>query len=170
VHLFSNGGSLEFVDVCTLYKKATGKVLDVKAVVLDSAPGFPRLKEGWTAMSMSLPKGIWWYPGAAVILAMLGYGVVAKTVFGQKPIVEKTREWLNDRTIVNRTAKRLYVYSEADALVAWQDVESHADEAEKDGVEVSSLKFVDTPHVQHAFLESERYWHRVEELWKSTGS
>ncbi|KUJ12591.1 uncharacterized protein LY89DRAFT_688243 [Mollisia scopiformis] len=167
VHLFSNGGSLEFVDVCTLYKKATGQILPVKAIVLDSSPGQPTLMEGWTAMSISLPKGLMWYPGAAVIITLLGITSISKNVFGIENIIEKTRRWLNDWTTVDKRAKRLYVYSENDKLVGWRDVERHAEEARREGVDVSLLRETETPHVQHAFKDSERYWLRVKELWDS---
>lgn len=166
MHVFSNGGSLGFVDVCTLYRKATGTILCVEAVVLDSAPGLPRLKEGWIAMSLSLPKGMAWYPGAVVILFMLALGWV-QGFFGGKSIVEEMRGWLNDAEIVDRGAKRLYVYSEEDRLVGWRDVESHAMEAEGKGVVVRRLRFEGTPHVQHVIREEERYWRAVVELWES---
>lgn len=103
VHLFSNGGSLGFVDVCNLYKEATGKILPVDAVVLDSSPGQPTLKEGWTAMSLTLPKGLMWYPGAALIMVGLGISAVAKNVFGMETIVERCE--------VTRRVKGMFVWS-----------------------------------------------------------
>lgn len=163
--MFSNGGSLEFVDVCTLFKKSTGNILSVKAVVLDSCPGEPTLKEGWAAMAISLPKGILWYPAAAVILILLGISGVSKNVFGIENLVDKTRGWMNDWDNVDRGAKRLYVYSEVDRMVGWRDVERHAEMTRGEGVEVSLLKEVETPHVQHALKDSERYWKKVKEFW-----
>jgi hypothetical protein len=45
VHLFSNGGTLSFSDVCEIYREEKGRVLDVRAVVFDSCPGRPNLTE-----------------------------------------------------------------------------------------------------------------------------
>ncbi|KAE8445044.1 hypothetical protein EG329_013758 [Mollisiaceae sp. DMI_Dod_QoI] len=170
VHLFSNGGSLGFVDVCSLYKNASGRILPVKAVLLDSSPGQPTLQEGWAAMSLTLPKSLLWYPGAALVLFSLAITAIGKNVFGLETLVDKTRGWLNDWTFVDKSAKRLYIYSEADKLTGWKDVERHAEEARKDSVEVSLLKETETAHVQHAFKDSERYWQRVKELLESVGA
>lgn len=156
-----------FVDVCSLYKKASGKVLPVKAVVLDSSPGQPTLAEGWAAMSIGLPKGLLWYPFAAVTLTLLGIAAFCKTVFGMETVVERTRTWLNDWSIIDKSSSRLYIYSENDKLVGWKDVERHAEESKNDGVEVSLLKEIETGHVQHAFKDSERYWQRIKGLWES---
>ncbi|CZR68770.1 uncharacterized protein PAC_18669 [Phialocephala subalpina] len=166
VHLFSNGGSLSFVDVCSLYKMDTGRILPVKSVVLDSSPGQPTMAEGWAAMSIGLPKGLMWYPAAAVTIGLLGITAFCKNVFGLETIVEKTRTWLNDWTSVDKHAKRLYIYSENDKLVGWKDVERHAEEARKDGVDVDLLRETETAHVQHAFKDSKRYWQRVKEVWE----
>lgn len=40
---------------------------------------------------------------------------------------------LNDGNLVDREAKRVYLYSEADRLVRWEDVEGYAKEAGRRG-------------------------------------
>ncbi|KAH7346206.1 hypothetical protein BKA65DRAFT_272860 [Rhexocercosporidium sp. MPI-PUGE-AT-0058] len=169
VHLFSNGGALTFTDVCTVYRQSTGKILPVQALVLDSAPGQPTLQESWTAMSIGLPKGLLWFPSAAVFAALLGIGQIGKSVFGIYGLVYKTAGLLNDRTLVDRKAKRLYVFSEKDRLVGYRDVEKHLEEFRQGGGDVLVLKETETPHVQHMILDGERYWENVQKLWRSTG-
>ncbi|KAG4428696.1 hypothetical protein IFR05_015818 [Cadophora sp. M221] len=168
VHLFSNGGALTFTDVCTVYKRKTGKLLPVQALIMDSAPGQPTLQESWTALSMGLPKGLLWYPSAAVIGALLGIAVFKRSVFGIETLVQKTAGLLNDGTLVDMKAKRLYVFSENDQLVGYRDVERHLEDFKKEGGEVIILKETKTPHVQHMILDGERYWENVQGLWSTT--
>ncbi len=170
VHLFSNGGALSFSDMCHVYKEHSGRVLPVKAVVLDSAPGDPDLREAWAAMSVGLPKGILWYPAAALTSLGLGIAWTATNILRIPTLVIKTRGWLNDWDLVDKTAKRLYIYSEADKLVGWRNVEAHFDDARTKGFEVIILKESETPHVQHMNLDRERYWTKVKELWESSSS
>ncbi|KAL2059753.1 hypothetical protein VTL71DRAFT_10137 [Oculimacula yallundae] len=170
VHLFSNGGALTFTDVCTVYRRQTGKKFPVQALVLDSAPGQPTAQQGWAAMSIGLPKGLLWYPSAAVIAALLVAGEIGKSVFGIYGLVYKTAGLLNDETLVDKRAKRLYVFSEMDQLVGYRDVEKHAEDFEKKGGRVIVLKEMETPHVQHMILDTDRYWLKIEGLWQSTVS
>ncbi|KAK0120295.1 hypothetical protein ONS95_011701 [Cadophora gregata] len=168
VHLFSNGGALTFTDICTVYKRQTGKILPVQAIILDSAPGKPTIQQSWEALSIGMPRGWMWYPSAAVFAFLLGAGAVGRSVFGVYGLVYKTPGLLDDGTLVDGRAKRLYVFSEGDALVGWRDVEAHVEEFKKKGGEVMVLRERDTPHVQHITLDAERYWENVEELWRST--
>lgn len=168
LHVFSNGGALTTADICTVYKRSTSKLLPISALILDSAPGKPTIQEGWAAMSIGLPKGIMWYPGAAFVAAGVGLAGFVQWAFGWETLVHTTGRMMNDGRLVERGAKRLYVFSEKDALVGWRDVEAHVEEARKTGVNVEVLKETDTPHVQHMLLDAERYWAKVEELWRST--
>ncbi|PVH74113.1 hypothetical protein DL98DRAFT_519512 [Cadophora sp. DSE1049] len=168
VHLFSNGGALTFTDVCTVYKRQTGKVMPVQAIVLDSAPGKPTMQESWSALSIGMPKGLMWFPTAAMFAALLGIGWVGRSVFGYYGLVYKSPGLLNDGTLVDGNSKRLYVFSEKDSLVGFRDVEEHLEEFKKARGEVMVLKETETPHVQHMVLDFERYWENVQKLWSST--
>jgi hypothetical protein len=164
VHLFSNGGAQTLVDLCHLWKEQAGAVLPVKAIVLDSAPGNPGAKEAWAAMAVGLPKGLLWYPAAAVLsLVVVGFWV-QKSVFGMSNMVEETRRDLNDGALVDLGARRLYIYSEADKLVGFRDVERHAEEARAKGVQVKMQRGGASAHVQHMGKVSDPSW---EVYWKS---
>lgn len=159
VHLFSNGGSLSLADISHVWKKQKEEVLPVKAMILDSAPGSPGLREAWTAMAIGLPKGMFWYPAAAVLaVASLSFWVGKK--LGLSNLVEETRKDLNDGSVIDLGAKRLYVYSEADRLVGWKDVERHASEARERGVEVVLWKAEGSAHVQHMGKPGDENWTR----------
>ena len=84
-------------------------------------------------------------------------------------IPEETHVWglaHNDPAWARETA-RSYVYSEADSLVHYRDVEVHADDAEAKGfVVVRRQKFVGSRHVAHARRYPDEYWGLVRETWE----
>lgn len=139
----------------------------MKALVLDSAPGLPTLQEAWAAMSIGLPKGIMWYPAAVFVATGLGLTAFARSVLGWESVVHKTYELLNNWDVVDKNAKRLYVYSVKDALVGCKDVERHAEMAGKAGVVVERLREEETGHVQHMIGDTETYWESLEKFWRS---
>jgi Eukaryotic protein of unknown function (DUF829) len=167
VHLFSNGGSLSFSDITEIYKKGTGHVLAAKAIIFDSCPGRPTATEGWAAMSIGLPKGILWYPAAASLLLLLGVVAIGRYGLGIPTFIDKIFPKLNDWELVSREAKRLYVWSEADTIVAARDCREHARLAKLEGIEVETLEETDTAHMTALVKDRERYWATVEKFWKS---
>jgi hypothetical protein len=167
VHLFSNGGSLSLLDTCTIYKQELGKILQIKAIILDSAPGQSTLKEAGAALSVGLPRGLLWYPSAMIMAFLLSVAGFSQFIRGTQSIVEIIYKELNNWELVDRSAARLYIYSESDKLVGWKDVERHAMQAEESHVPVKSLRKLETQHVQHMMQTKDReeYWQQVEELW-----
>jgi hypothetical protein len=165
VHLVSNGGVLSFLDACREYKVKTGNVIPIKAIVLDSGPGKFGRKEAFYAMSQGFPKGVMYYPVAAIIYLIIVAWSISSAVFGTTTIVDKDRDHLNEWDIVDKEAKRLYVYSEEDKAVGWQAVEEHAREAEEKGSEVKAVRFKGSAHVQHMLIHGDEYWKVVKELW-----
>ena len=167
VHLLSNGGTLSFTDISEIYKKETGHVLSAKAIVFDSCPGRPTATEGWAALSLGLPKGLLWYPAAATVLLLLGVIAIGRNGLGIPTFIDRIFPKLNDWSLVDRSAKRLYVWSEADRIVAARDPREHARLAKEQGVSVQTLEETDLPHMTAIVKDGERYWGAVETLWKS---
>jgi hypothetical protein len=169
IHLFSNGGALSLVDLCTVFKSETGYILPIQAIVLDSSPGYPNFRENWNAISMVLPKfPLFYYPSATLLAAILAFVWIRVNVFGLSMLANSTGRKINDVGLVDGKAKRLYVYSTIDALVGWRDVEKHVEEARRNEIEVTTLKEYTTKHVQHLVFDGERYWETIGKLWGST--
>lgn len=73
----------------------------------------------------------------------------------------------NDRKRNKDEIRRVYVYSEEDALVDFRTVEKHATQAEEMGFVMKREKFSGTPHVAHARgKHGERYWAVVRQAWE----
>ncbi|KAH8792310.1 hypothetical protein F5882DRAFT_78361 [Hyaloscypha sp. PMI_1271] len=168
VHLFSNGGSLSFSDISEIYKQGTGHVLSVTAIIFDSCPGRPTPTEGWAAMSVGLPKGILWYPAAISIFLILGVIAIGRYGLGIPTFLDRVFSKLNDWELVDRRAKRLYVWSDADKIVAARECREHARLAKLEGVKVETLEETETAHMTALVKDGKRYWSTIEKFWKDT--
>lgn len=168
VHYFSNGGGVAFFDIATLWKAKFGELLKIKAMIIDSAPGNPTIKEAWAAMRLGVPKGLLWYPAAGVIWIAILVIWVQMRVLGMDSLIDRARKGMLDGGVVDREARRLYVYSVKDEICGWKVIEGEVEKARKEGVVVKTLREEETPHVQHMAMQPESYWGSVEKLWEST--
>ena len=75
--------------------------------------------------------------------------------------IARLRRELNAPSLVPNHTARTYLYSIADRVVRWQDVESHAAHARAAGYAVSLERFDVTPHVAHVRGDAARYWEIV---------
>lgn len=57
--------------------------------------------------------------------------------------------------------RRVYVYSLADALTDYRDVEMHAADAKRKGFSVALEKYERSAHVAHLRKDESRYWEIV---------
>ncbi|MCJ1282567.1 hypothetical protein MMC26_001891 [Xylographa opegraphella] len=166
VHLFSNGGSHKLWRLAKLYKATQGRLLPMNALVLDSAPGKATFERSAEALAYEMPQA--WYlrlPGLALLYLFLFLFWAVVTVTGWTNTIDRVWEELNDPDLITVNATREYIYSKADRLVSWKDVEDHADEAEAKGYQVRKEMFENTGHVAHMRLERERYWSQISSLW-----
>jgi hypothetical protein len=63
---------------------------------------------------------------------------------------------LHDEKLINPKSKRLYLYSEADALIGASEVREHAAEGASKGWPVEIIDFQVSGHVRHAIEDPER--------------
>ncbi len=141
-------------------------MLPAKVIVFDSCPGRPTVTKAWAAMSIGLPRGFLWYPAAASIFVFLGVIAIGKYGLNIPTFIDRNFPKLNDWTLVDREAKRLYVWSEADRIVGSRDPKEHARLAREEGVQVETLEEMETGHMQAHVKDQERYWAAVASLWK----
>ncbi|KAL2821749.1 hypothetical protein BDW59DRAFT_149976 [Aspergillus cavernicola] len=170
-HMFSNGGVFAVTHLLEAYQKATGHPLRVSSTVIDSAPGMATLSGAIRAFSYVLPKRwilrlfskILLY---AYLTSMFVLGKAIGKVLGIRDTVSVARQVINDSRIMRGSDKaspprRCYIYSDADELVDYKDVEKHASDAESKGFIVRREKFLGSEHVAHMKANPERYWNTV---------
>ncbi|KAK1658016.1 hypothetical protein BDP55DRAFT_622607 [Colletotrichum godetiae] len=172
LHAFSEGGSNKAVCLARAYLSATGCQLPVGAFIFDSTPGKPRFSSNVAAFKRSLPSNKFvraiGLPFGAIVLGMV-YGVYSVFVGRENNVISKTRIALNDEVLWDVTsAPRTYVFSEADDLIAWEDVEDHAwESAELLGLDSMVVKFRESGHCSQARENKEEYWTAVMETWEA---
>lgn len=170
-HMFSNGGVFATTHLLEAYQKATGSPLRISSTVIDSAPGTATLSAAVKAFSFILPKRWLLRLFSKILLyaylaSMFTLGKAVAKVLGIRDAVSVARQAINDGQLVrgiNKAGppKRCYIYSDADELVSWKDVEKHASDAELKGFPVRREKFSWTEHVAHMRADPERYWNTV---------
>ncbi|TVY16074.1 hypothetical protein LARI1_G005051 [Lachnellula arida] len=139
---------------------------DATLLVFDSTVGRASDEATVRAFSLGLPKNVVaQLLGVLVLRVLLALYILGNLLRGKEDLVEVARRALNDETLLDRDTPRLYVYSVADDMVAWQDVEEHANEAKKLGYAVYMEKYQDSGHAAHMLVDRERYWGAVDRLW-----
>ncbi|KAL0935778.1 indole-diterpene biosynthesis protein [Colletotrichum truncatum] len=172
LHAFSEGGSNKAVCLAQAYLSATGCRLPIGAYVFDSTPGKPRFKSNVAAFKRSLPAnkavraiGL---PAGTVVLGIV-YGTITVFMGAENNVISKTRKALNDETLWDvKDAPRTYVFSEADDLIAWEDVNDHARESDELlGLQSMVVRFKGSGHCNHAREDEEKYWTAILDTWEA---
>ena len=147
--------------------------LPQSAVILDSCPGEGGLQVTRRAFANAVRNPILRRLTSAFITFFYIYIVLAYRLFGKKPRILKMRTTLNKYLLLpwfSKHTPRLYLYSQADEMVPWTEVEAHAEEARKAGLDVRMERFEGSPHVAHARTDPERYWSAVKKVWEDATS
>jgi hypothetical protein len=172
LHAFSDGGSNKAVCLAEAYLASTGHRLPVVASVLDSTPGTARYSSNLVAFRRSLPsnkalRAVGFLIGA--LLLGVHWGIFCIFVGYERNVISKTRRGLNDEALWNiRAMPRTYVFSQADDLISWKDIEDHAaDAAERLGTTSMLVRFKESGHCCHAKENEEYYWTAVRRTWES---
>lgn len=171
LHVFSEGGSNKACELAEAYHDITATRLPVTAVCCDSTPGHPRYLRLVNALNKSLPQvPILRHTGLLFGSAVLGVTwVIYSCVKGRENnVITRTRRRLQDPTYFDLSAPRCYLYSKNDALIAWQDVQEHAEESQELDCPTIQVVFEHSAHVEHAKEEPERYWGAVMSTWRGT--
>lgn len=185
VHAFSNSGGINLSAACSAWRSLQQSITSteppkpfpLQALILDSTPGgisiIPEFKR-WTlgiAASFysafpSLPKFINLFLSSIFVIGF--FGIPELLGYEIKP--SRCRRVINDDRNIPVESKRLYIYSDADPLIAERDVEGHAKEAMERGYGGVELeKFQGSTHVGHMRKDPERYWSVVEGFWRRSG-
>ncbi|KAE9379945.1 hypothetical protein N431DRAFT_448777 [Stipitochalara longipes BDJ] len=186
IHIFSNGGSCMLYNLYDMYAKSkptyrksmapedkenfhhdNSDVLPPHVTIFDSVPGRWSYSGSTQGVLAGLPAG-WVRRLAFPIVHLLGLWWIIKYMLLKIP--EETHVWglaHNDPSKAKEVC-RSYVYSQADGLVYYLDVEEHADHAEANGfVVLRREKLCDSQHVSHARSYPDQYWAVVKDTWEA---
>ncbi|OQN96795.1 hypothetical protein B0A48_17355 [Cryoendolithus antarcticus] len=161
LHAFSNGGGACAALLATMLPSSS-RPHAWKATILDSCPSTFQYSTFITAVSLSFPRGgVLGYLSLAAVHILTCIIVININVFGGD-LIEGVRATWNDSTVFGKAAPRLYLYSVADELIRYQDVEKHAEDAKAKGYErVEMKKFEGSKHCAHAMTYGKEYWELV---------
>jgi hypothetical protein len=169
VHVMSNAGSKQWCTVNEVYGELSGgKTLGTCVTVVDSAPGRSRFWQTWAALSASLPKAFLPRMLLGCVFGMILCTMHLWKVLGvQRDVMEVVRDGMNEAKGMGKeaTRRRCYIYSEDDPIIAWEDVEDHAKEAEGKGWEVQRVKIQGGTHVGHLKRDPVKYREAIEKTW-----
>ncbi len=169
LHIFSNGGSHQTRNLFRAYSETTSCPFPPHVTILDSCPGRGTFKRCVLALSSALPSSL----PLRLLLLLLIYIIISGCwiifiPFGIADPIERIRQALNDPVLMKGETSRCYIYSEADPMVSWHDVEAHARDAVKGGFVVRKEKFRESGHCAHIRVAGgSRYWAIVSEMWQS---
>lgn len=178
LHLFSHGGGNTAIQLMqSLHSETSAKRNDIdirdhlRGIILDCCPGDAAFQRSFHAAAESLPnnglaKGI----GKALLVPFIGT-IMGLQAIGAMRSIQHLRAELNDPNIFGSTARRLYLYSKADAVVRWEDVESHLEDAQSvHNYTATGTVFSESAHCSIIRDHAEHYWKTIERFWGDKGS
>lgn len=167
VHSFSNGGGNQANEFAKAWKVRFGSKVPMRVQVLDSSPTRAPWMRSHAAIMLGLPKTLFWrlFGSAIVHFVLLCYAIVVTLMRSESKHIIICRG-LNDRSLFNNTVPRVYLYSRADQMVLFEEVEEHADIAKSKGWDVAKVQFEKSAHCGHLREDEAKYWAAIMEAWK----
>jgi len=167
---FSNGGAFAFLHFARLYYSLAGSVPPVNALILDSGPAIGDKTRSIAAIMAFIPRSpVVRYTVLFLVNVLFQLLLVTDTVLRRKTVVQRTYMELNEEGLLPNGVPRLYLYSRADKVIDWKEVEAHARNAEENGAsgKTELVKFEKSEHVAHVREDAEKYWDAVRVCWES---
>ena len=167
VHSFSNGGGNQVNELAKAWTQRFGGKMPMRVHVFDSSPSKGSWMRSHAAIAASLPKTLlWrWFGGAMLHLVLFFTMILDVVLHREKKMAVLCRE-LNNEDVFDNTVPRVYVYSRADEIVTFEDVEEHADIAESKGWDVTRVHFSNSAHCGHVREDEAKYWATIMEAWR----
>ncbi|RGP59113.1 transmembrane protein 53 [Fusarium sporotrichioides] len=162
LHVFSNGGVSSAITLWEQWEAALGnEPVPRHAVVMDSCPGYFHWKRDHHVISLDFP----WFMSPLIWAIMAVGWLYCILILGAIPHKPNATA-LNTSQRISRETARVYLYGDADLSVSFEDIESHAVEAKKNGANVRTELFKGGTHVAHVRVDANRYWKVVRETWE----
>jgi hypothetical protein len=168
LHIFSHGGCNTAIQLAVSMHEEK-LVFPLRRIIFDCCPGDATYRKAYGAAALSLPTG---QPINAIGKLFLHIPIAAITgvqSLGLMSSVRDLRVQLNEAHVFGAEAMRLYLYSKADRMVDFADVQSHMEDAKKVGYKAEGIMFERSAHCALPMEDAARYWQVVEAFWNSGG-
>lgn len=154
------------VKIAKAYQINMGRALPVTAIVFDSCPGRSTVRaivlSGTVGLSNFFMKIlVSWFLRSLYILYVFSFWLR-----GSQEWIERARNVITDKAVFDVNTRRLYIYSVADDMNSYKDIEEHIVNARELGYAVDVGVFEGSGHVAHMMQEPGRYWDLVQRFWK----
>lgn len=173
VHAMSNGGSVYYSGLLYTYRTLYGTAMPHRLLSLDSTPGGTDhtlrniyIWAGATALRLAKVYHVPFLAAHAACLFVVLGSWVNHRLRGETFSGAWASAAVNDATYNPKTARKLYLYSNADSVIDYRDVELHAAETRRRGWEADLEMFEGTEHVSHLRKYPEQYWRAVARAWE----
>ncbi|KAE8857044.1 hypothetical protein PTNB29_08111 [Pyrenophora teres f. teres] len=169
VHSFSNGGGNQVNEFAKAWKKRFGQdgKMPMRVQIMDSSPTKAPWMKSHAAISAGLPRTLFWkWFGGVLVHLLLVCTYLADLVMRRENKMVVLCRQLNDEDVFDRRVPRVYLYSKADQMVGFEEVEAHAEEARAKGWEVDKVVFEKSAHCGHVREDEGRYWKAVLGAWE----
>ncbi|KAL9123333.1 MAG: hypothetical protein Q9187_000113 [Circinaria calcarea] len=165
LHIFSHGGCNTGIQLA-LSMRENRMPIPLRGIIFDCCPGDATFQKAYNAAVLSLPRcqpaqsigRLALYPIIAAITGLQHFGVMNS--------VREMRAQLNGSAVFGTHAARLYLYSVADQMVEWQDVQSHLKAARTQGYRADGVMFYSSPHCALILEDKVRYWAAIQNFWQ----
>ncbi|KPM35868.1 hypothetical protein AK830_g10703 [Neonectria ditissima] len=172
-HAMSDTGGTNYASTLNAFRLRHNEPLPHQLLVLDSTPGSPfmtwqNLKRWSRAMTLGtaayfpwpfvVTQAIW---GLTLLLSICAWWLTGR----EPPAVFSIRA-IDDATFETKSARRLYLYSQEDDLIPWEDIESYRAQATEKGYETDAEMFEGTGHVGHMRMFPDKYWGAIQTSWR----
>lgn len=175
MHIFSNGGANIATQLVTSINNTLALVgerspLEIRQVVFDSCPGDPDTNAIYRAAAQSLPRNHLLRPLGCAALYLVVAGIAGLEAAGVRKKLGRTmREQFNDPAVFDKSASRLYLTSNGDAMMDTRDVQAHRDEALARGLKTDTVVFERAGHCALVLENEALYWGAIAGCWERSG-
>jgi hypothetical protein len=176
VQAMSNTGGVNYSATLYAFRERYGRLMPHQLLVFDSTPGsftlsWPTLQRWSRAMSIGTANSLPWPATVTQCLcgSFLLINVFAGWLLGREAAGAFAMRIIDDASYQMKEVRRLYLYSQEDDLVAYEDIEHYAAESRQKGYRLRAEVFKGSGHVGHMRMYPEKYWKAVIGAWTWTG-
>ncbi|KAI9372695.1 hypothetical protein BJX61DRAFT_542423 [Aspergillus egyptiacus] len=171
LHIFSHGGgnmAIQLILSMQDPKHPSGiQRLPLQGIIYDSCPGDTTLMRNYRASAYSLPPAP--QPidllNRALLFTTIG-AITGLQNLGIMRAISEVQKQFHDTLVVSARVPRLYLFSKADEVMRWEEVQAHIDDARARGYNVACEVFHKGPHCALITEDEKRYWGAVRRFWE----